>query len=697
MTHTNAQDAPLYMLDLVGEFLYPNPSTSRAPTMELEYVLPLCERYVRAFRTEVREVPMPGDEGTPAYWEAREALAQVKLALGEHARRIGPRALSAMTVYLQTRTNPDADEARAESALLEALREAHASADLLPGSHFRVASNPNPDGIDVDDIETHGTHFQYSPKPAVNVKVHADFRRVDFEALADELGLGERTDPDTGALIPARLAPTGRYVDEDGDVCDEGDEGATPEVLPFGEEWIEARWDLDGSSHSRKRDRSSHFYEGPENSAREIAWENGAERVRELFLDFGSPELVSAGRSGGWACVSGLLDYGDLAAEVQEDEEKLAELALLRDEEKTPELDEAQEERLEELEGEEYDMIERRAELARFLGAWGEWEAFCASTVKEMPRSIAWHCGANEYELEAAEYAAELERVAKVRALVAEHVPVLAGLRVLEDADPEELEEMLRRADAERADPDVDYSDGYADGIRDTEDLPHVQRDMRLAELDKLRAEHGPNGRGLTAEETARRYELEEWAKSLPIQTPHGAPSMDTLDTEALRFAARRVVESWDSGDLASAVRELDLTLQELGEEPDEARLSQLGAAVLGELDSRGFSSPPELDAAGFLVRTPLGDGLARDGFHALHKRAAELGLLQGTASTDASSDSDEPGAWSVDEMAEVPGQKGADVPMPSDWIAVSDGIGIVCYAHPDNAERIVRLRNASA
>jgi hypothetical protein len=61
---------------------------------------------------------------------------------------------------------------------------------------------------------------------------------------------------------------------------------------------------------------------------------------------------------------------------------------------------------------------------------------------------------------------------------------------------------------------------------------------------------------------------------------------------------------------------------------PAEYKLLELGRRFVRELRERSIYRPRELDADGEPVRTVLGDGLARDGFHALHDYAAELGVL---------------------------------------------------------------------
>lgn len=670
----------------VAPFLHPDTPHARA---ELGAVLAHAERYVYAERMIRRTTPPQDAEPGPVYLEASGALDDARAELRTFATAIGVRALRAVCGYLRSRSNPDADEARAEDALRAELEALDLATEKLGDSSYRVPANPNPDALDVEDIERHGTHYAYDPEPAVNVKAHMDFRGVDWDAVRADLGLDAGT-----------LAPTGTE-DEDGE----------PVVLPFGEEWIEARWDLDAGGP-----RTAQFYQGPESFARELAWEDGAERVRELFADFGRPELVSAGRQGGWACVKGLLDYRELAEQVAEDAESFAELETLRAKHGPdgPGLDEDETERRAELEEweeqEGEDARERAAELERFLGAWSEWQAYCAATVADFPSQVAWHC-AQIFEQEAQEYAEELARVAKVRAIVAERVPALAGLAVLEDADPEELETMLARVGDPKAptpelDTDwkaapwtVDSDDSLPPAIiQDTEDglgvlecaqgqSSEVLRyvcDLHNATLDAQRADadvayndgldEGVSiGRETTAEDLAPVRNAVEYAvaasdriadpdareglrNALRILDSLAAPTPETdapddgngvCITETMDDKWMILVHGFQTGDdkdLSGAGSETFDTYEEAERvaverygfkhgEPyatwdEERKLLELGRRVVQELRERSLYKPRELDRDGYPIRTVLGDGLARDGFHALHDYAAELGVL---------------------------------------------------------------------
>ena len=376
-----------YLPDDPGAFLCPDTPNARK---ELEDLAPHAARFVDAFRVQEHVSPAPGEDGSAYYLEARRVLADSRLAFLEHAERVGPRALRALERFVRERPGTGADLARAEDALRKELEEDAGRVKLEPGSVYRSTSNPNPDGYTVEDLDWHTDRPYGERLPALNVKAYPDLNRVDYADVCADLGLDSGT-----------LAPTGKE-DEDGE----------PEVLPFGADWIRGRYD-DGTAQD--------LYDGPDAWAREAAWDDAREAARELFGDLpgvGNVEVWSAGRSGGWATVQGLPDL-----------EELEELEERANGEEVQEAEEA------------------REELERILGAWAEFEARGRATVEDLGRAIAWHVGANVFEHEAREYAEELERIARVRALVAERVPALAGLRVLEDADPDELEAILDRAD----------------------------------------------------------------------------------------------------------------------------------------------------------------------------------------------------------------------------------------------------------
>lgn len=60
----------------------------------------------------------------------------------------------------------------------------------------------------------------------------------------------------------------------------------------------------------------------------------------------------------------------------------------------------------------------------------------------------------------------------------------------------------------------------------------------------------------------------------------------------------------------------------------EQKKLETIGRIFLAELDARSMRKPLKRDADGYLIRTNLWDGLARDGFYALIDAAEGLGLL---------------------------------------------------------------------
>jgi hypothetical protein len=420
-TNTNTHAEPIqstahargYLPEDPGAYLYPDTPNARR---ELEDLAPYAARFVHAFEVRENSTPAPGEDGTAEYLEAREVLAQSRLRFLEHAERVGPRALRALERFTRERPSPGALRARAEDALRKELDEDAGRVDLEPGSAYRVTSNPNPDGLDVDDVDTHGTGpGPYGDRlPALNVKAYPDLRRVDFDDVRADLGLETRTQ-----------APTGRFVNEYGETVPEDEEGAEPEVLPFGLDWILGRYDVDDAPRVGGS-RESELWEGPEQWARESAWEDAQESARELFGDLpgvGDVKVWSAGRCGGWACVQGLPDLEDLQERADYPSTDEFRALDLDDED---EADEAQ--------AYEQEAEEARAELDRILGAWSEFAHRGAATVEDLGRAIAWNVGSNVFEHEAREYLEDLQRTAEEDAERAELERfALLGRRVVQE------------------------------------------------------------------------------------------------------------------------------------------------------------------------------------------------------------------------------------------------------------------------
>ena len=60
----------------------------------------------------------------------------------------------------------------------------------------------------------------------------------------------------------------------------------------------------------------------------------------------------------------------------------------------------------------------------------------------------------------------------------------------------------------------------------------------------------------------------------------------------------------------------------------EQYRALLLGIEAIRQMSECSIYKPRQRDEDGEPIRTPLGDGLARDAFHALHDYAARVGAL---------------------------------------------------------------------